>query len=92
MGGCQNYGPPLGPLNTRCHIILRSQKGDHNFDNHPYRPRSYDSCGSSFSLRIYAQMPPGKICKALPHGALRVPFGAICYNSEQENRSYQKAM
>ena len=27
MGGCQNYGPLLGPLNTRCGIILRSQKG-----------------------------------------------------------------
>ena len=27
MGGCQNYGPLLGPLNTRCHIILETQKG-----------------------------------------------------------------
>ena len=30
MGGCQNYGPQnlkLGPLNTRCCIILRSQRG-----------------------------------------------------------------
>ena len=27
MGGCQNYGPVLGPLNTRCRIILRNQKG-----------------------------------------------------------------
>ena len=27
MGGCQNYGPRLGPLNTRCRIILRNQKG-----------------------------------------------------------------
>ena len=35
VGGCQNYGPLLGPLNTRCHIILRTPKGDHNFDNHP---------------------------------------------------------
>ena len=25
-GGCQNYGPLLGPLNTRCRIILRTQK------------------------------------------------------------------
>ena len=24
MGGCQNYGPLLGPLNTRCGIILRT--------------------------------------------------------------------
>ena len=27
MGGCQNYGPFLGPLNTRCRIKLRTQKG-----------------------------------------------------------------
>ena len=26
MGGCQNYGPSLGPLNTRCRIIS-TQKG-----------------------------------------------------------------
>ena len=27
MGGCQNYGSLLGPLNTRCRVILRTQKG-----------------------------------------------------------------
>ena len=27
MGGCQNYGSLLGPLNTRCRIILRTKKG-----------------------------------------------------------------
>ena len=27
MGGFQNYGPLLGPLDTRCRIILRPQKG-----------------------------------------------------------------
>ena len=26
MGGCRNYGLFLGPLNTRCRIILRTQK------------------------------------------------------------------
>ena len=36
MGGCQNSGPFLGPLNTRCRIVLRTQKRDHTFDNHPY--------------------------------------------------------
>ena len=25
MGGCQNYDPLLGPLNTRCCSILRTQ-------------------------------------------------------------------
>ena len=36
MGSCQNYGPFLGTLNNRCRTILRTQKGDPNFDNHPY--------------------------------------------------------
>ena len=27
MVGCQNYGPLWGPLNTRCRITLRTQKG-----------------------------------------------------------------
>ena len=27
MGGCQNYGPFLGTLNTRCRIIIGFQKG-----------------------------------------------------------------
>ena len=36
MGGCQNYGPFLGTLNTWCRIIIGIHKRDHNFDNHPY--------------------------------------------------------
>ena len=27
MGSCQNHGPFLGTLNSRCRIILRTQKG-----------------------------------------------------------------
>ena len=27
MGGCQNYDPFLGALNTRCRIIIGTQKG-----------------------------------------------------------------
>ena len=27
MGGCQNYGRLLAPLNTKCSIVLRTQKG-----------------------------------------------------------------
>ena len=27
MGGCQNNGPLLGPLNTRCRIILSKGSG-----------------------------------------------------------------
>ena len=36
LGGCQNYGPFWGTRNTRCRIILRTPKRDHNFDNHPF--------------------------------------------------------
>ena len=39
-GGCQNYGPFLEPyystLDISCRIIIGIQKGDKNFDNHPY--------------------------------------------------------
>ena len=31
MGGCQNYGPLLGNLNTRCRIVLRTPKGTMTF-------------------------------------------------------------
>ena len=27
MGGCQNYGPFLGTLNSKCRIIVGTQKG-----------------------------------------------------------------
>ena len=27
MGRCQNYGPFLGTLNTKCRIIIGTQKG-----------------------------------------------------------------
>ena len=39
MGGCQNYTSFLGTLDIRCRIIIGTQKGTHNFDNHPYRVR-----------------------------------------------------
>ena len=36
MGGCQTYGPVWVPIITR-HLLLRvPQKGDPNFDSHPY--------------------------------------------------------
>ena len=35
VGGCQNYGPFLDPYYTTAHNIQGTQKGDHNFDNHP---------------------------------------------------------
>ena len=27
LGGCQNHGPAMDPLNTRCRILVRTQKG-----------------------------------------------------------------
>ena len=36
MGGHQNCRPLLGPLNTRCRIVI-GPKRDHSFDNHPYQ-------------------------------------------------------
>ena len=41
MGGCQNYDPFWGTLNSRCRIIIGTQKRDHNFDNHPYVFQGY---------------------------------------------------
>ena len=41
MGGCQNYGSFSGTLNIRCRIKIGIQKGDHNFDNRPFAPRSH---------------------------------------------------
>ena len=35
MGGCQNYGPFLGP-SIIGHLVLRGPKRDHNFDDHLY--------------------------------------------------------
>ena len=36
MDACQNHGPLLGPLNSRCRSMLRTPKRDPNVDNHPY--------------------------------------------------------
>ena len=36
MGGCQNYGPFLGPYYNTAPNIKGTPKRDHNFDNRPY--------------------------------------------------------
>ena len=36
MGGCQNYGPFLGPWYNTAPTIHGTQKGAKNFDNYPY--------------------------------------------------------
>ena len=53
MGGCQNYGPFLGTLSIRCRTIIGTQKGDHNFDNHPYRDYTRVVQASLGDARIY---------------------------------------
>ena len=52
MGGCQNCGPFLGTLNFRCRIIIRTQKRDHNFDNHPYRNHHQEPLKKGRSFRL----------------------------------------
>ena len=37
MGGCQNYGPFLGPYYNTAPNVFGYPKRDHNFDNYPYR-------------------------------------------------------
>ena len=40
MGGCQNDGPLLGPLNTSCRIILRNPEGTTILTTTQYEPWS----------------------------------------------------
>ena len=64
MGGCQNCGSLLGPLNTRCHIILRTQKGtiisttthmSHPKAGQPGMEARLQSRSSSFSQQRHPQ-------------------------------------
>ena len=50
MGGCQNYGPFLGPYYNTAPIILGTPKRDHNFDNYPYERRGSLKFGA---VRVY---------------------------------------
>ena len=43
MGGCQNYGPFLGTLNTRCRTILGTQKGTLILTTTTYRQTYIDT-------------------------------------------------
>ena len=58
----------LGPLNTRCRIMLRTPKSGHHFDNHPY--------DSSISPVISLQSALKQ-----PHSISPKPFdGALYYD------------
>ena len=37
MGGCENYGPFLDPYYNTAPNTEGTQKGDYNFDDHPYQ-------------------------------------------------------
>ena len=47
LGGCQNDGPCWGPLNTRCRILLRTQRGTITLTT-THVPRLQDPRLSSF--------------------------------------------
>ena len=48
-GGCQNYGPLRGPLNTRYLVIFRTQKSDYNFDN--------QACTHQMLISLFLPLP-----------------------------------
>ena len=52
MGGSQDYGPFLGPLNTRCRSTLRTPKRDHDFDNHPHPPHLSRSAPVHYGSKV----------------------------------------
>ena len=67
MGGCQNYGPFLGPSIMR-HLVFRGPKGDHNFDNHPYTQKN-TSCSPYFrscSRGTRSRVNPARVSQYLP--------------------------
>ena len=58
MGGCQNYGPFLGPLyNTAPTVYLGYPKGDPNFDNYPHG-------SSSGAHPVHASPSQARTCRA----------------------------
>ena len=46
MSGCQNYGPLLGPLNTRCRTIIGTQKGTMILTTTQYTMKLLGACGA----------------------------------------------
>ena len=52
VGGCQNYGPCLGPYYNTAPIILGYPKRDHNFDNYVSGHRSITPSPNLRGLRL----------------------------------------
>ena len=72
MGGCQNYGPFLGTLNTRCRIIIGIQKGTIILTTTHILPGYLDPCGLEEGLgfksfEVYGLEVYGLSCRAQGH-------------------------
>ena len=78
MGGYQHYGPLLCPLNTRCRMILRTQKGIRIFENHPYPSTSVWVCGLGILNHSETFGPFGSMAAGRLQGLLlKEAFGGI---------------
>ena len=87
VAGCKNFGPFCGPLNIRCRIILRTQKGTIILTT----PHARDSCErqatnsrNTFSWVPSAQTSPvlrlGSLPSAIPSsGLLHVVWGSVLF-------------
>ena len=51
MGGCQNYDPFWGTLNSRCRIMTGSKR-DPTFDNHPIYARCVEMSNVPLRFRV----------------------------------------
>ena len=77
MGGYQNYGPLLGPLNTRCH----------HFDNHPG-----DLISRVRASVSGASLDPGKASQeALRKFLIGSPRAPQCFNRPALHRTFLKS-
>ena len=70
MGGCQNYGPLLGPRSTILPYYVQDPKKNHNFENHPHIVVAFGVC-FGFLVRISACLEP----KEELHWKVQVWFG-----------------
>ena len=64
MGGCQNYGPRLGSLNT---IYTKDPKKDHNFDNHPHVQKKTGCWLLAFGLPLGLEVYKKKVLRGLKY-------------------------
>ena len=93
LGGCQNFGPFLGP-----HYNLGYPKRDHNFDNHPFCSQSKDSAmslamsrplplsrGFILLLRAYCSILMAR--EPVEHQLSRICCSSLLYASKYTNNT-----